>query len=450
MKLILLSGGSGKRLWPLSNDARSKQFLKILENDQGEMESMVQRVWRQLAARGLDGMSYIITNRGQRDILRSQLGEEVPIIFEPARRDTFPAVALASVYLKDIEKVDPQETVCVLPVDPYVEMAYFDKILELDQVLTDSHANLALMGVKPDHPSENYGYIVPSAAKASDAFLQVERFVEKPAEPLAAELIEKNALWNCGVFAFKLQYVLDALKERDIPDSYEWMSAHYDELHSTSFDYEIVEHTAPISVLPYEGTWKDLGTWDTLTEEIHKPTIGKGSQSEDSSNTHLINELDIPVTVLGISNAIVAVSPDGILVADKSASPRLKQMIKGYDNHPMYAERLWGWYHILDYTQNDDGFEVLTKRVGISAGKNLSYQVHDDRTEIWTVISGSGECVLDGQRQEVGPGTALRIPPGTRHAIKARSNLEMIEVQMGHEIIESDIRREALDWEQIQ
>ncbi|TJY44207.1 cupin domain-containing protein [Cohnella pontilimi] len=449
MKLVLLSGGSGKRLWPLSNDTRSKQFLKILDDGNGGMESMVQRVWRQLTAHGLAGHACIVCNRSQREILLSQLGEDAKIIFEPARRDTFPAVMLAAIYLFDVEKVDPGEVVCVLPVDPYVEMTYFDKIIELESVLEASRAKLALMGVKPDHPSENYGYIVPRLSGGKDGYFEVERFVEKPEEALAAELISKQAMWNCGVFAFRLQFILDILQKRDIPTQYEWMLQHFEDLHSTSFDYEVVERTSPIVVLPYEGTWKDLGTWDSLTEELHAPVIGNGQQSEDSVNTHLINELDIPVTVLGVANAVIAVSPDGILVADKSSSPRLKQMIKGIDQHPMYAERLWGWYRILDFTKNEDGFEVLTKRFGIHAGKHLSYQVHEERTEIWTVISGRGECMLDGERQPVGPGTSLKIPPGTRHAIKAHSDLELIEVQMGRELIEEDIRREALDWEEI-
>ncbi|QMV41663.1 sugar phosphate nucleotidyltransferase [Cohnella cholangitidis] len=449
MKLILLSGGSGKRLWPLSNDARSKQFLKVLDNGLGEMESMVQRVWRQLSTLGLDKFSYITANRSQTDMLKSQLGDEIPIILEPERRDTFPAIALAAVYLSDIENVDPDETVCVLPVDPYVDLSYFQKIIQLEEALNKSKADLALMGVTPTYPSEKYGYIVPCEDELSYGYKRVNCFVEKPVESKATELIAKQALWNCGVFAFRLRFLLNILEQKQYKLDYHWMSEHYRELSKISFDYEVVEQTSKVVVIPHEGSWKDLGTWNTLTEEIQKPIMGKGQLSVDSTNTHLINELDIPVTIMGITNAIIAVSPDGILVADKSASSKLKLMLGDTQHRPMYEERLWGWYRILDYTKNDNGFEVLTKRIGIHANKNLSYQIHYDRAEIWTVISGHGECVIEGKLQAVSPGTTINITPGTRHALKAHSDMELIEVQIGQELIEEDIYREAMDWTEI-
>ncbi|QJD85207.1 sugar phosphate nucleotidyltransferase [Cohnella herbarum] len=449
MKLILLSGGSGKRLWPLSNDARSKQFLKVLDDGEGGMESMVQRVWRQLSSFGLDRISYIASNKIQTDMLRSQLGSEVPIILEPERRDTFPAIALAVLYLKDIEKIDSEEIICVLPVDPFVDYSYFQKILEMNEVLNSSTADLALLGVKPSHPSENYGYIVPVEGESTSNYSKVKYFVEKPEERLASELIASQSLWNCGVFAFRQKFLLNVLHCKGIKLDYQWISDNYNSLPKISFDFEVVEKTENIVVLPYEGSWKDLGTWVALSEEFRKPVLGKGGLSNDCVNTHIINELDIPIKVMGITNAIVAASPDGILVADKDASSRLKLMISDIQQRPMYEERLWGWYRILDYAKNDSGHEVLTKRIGIHKGKNLSYQVHYDRTEIWTVYTGNGECVINEVRRLVSPGFSITITPGTRHAIKAISDLELIEVQMGRELIEEDIHREFMDWDQI-
>ncbi|MFX3660517.1 MAG: sugar phosphate nucleotidyltransferase, partial [Ectobacillus sp.] len=341
MKLVLLSGGSGKRLWPLSNDARSKQFLKVLENKNGELQSMVQRVWEQLGNVGLADSAVIATSKSQVDMIQSQLGQDVPIIIEPMRRDTFPAIALASVYLYSVEGIRLDEVVAVLPVDPYVEDRFFHRVKDLEETVLASGADLALIGVEPTYPSAKYGYIVPASKSSDSGYLRVSHFTEKPTEEKAAELIKQGALWNCGVFAFKLDYMISLLKEKGLPIQYEELLKQYERLPKISFDYEVVEKTKHIVVLPYDGYWKDLGTWNTLTEEMATEQIGKGIIA-DSENTHLINELDIPVTVLGVSNAIVAVSPDGILVADKEKSPKIKELVNDFDQRPMYEERRWG------------------------------------------------------------------------------------------------------------
>lgn len=449
MKLVLLSGGSGKRLWPLSNDARSKQFLKVLENKNGELQSMVQRVWGQLGNVGLADSAVIATSRSQVDMIQSQLGQDVPIIVEPMRRDTFPAIALASVYLFSVEGIRLDEIVAVLPVDPYVEDRFFHRVKDLEETVLASGADLALIGVEPTYPSAKYGYIVPTYKSSDNDYLRVSHFTEKPTEEKAAELIEQGALWNCGVFAFKLDYIISMLHEKGFPLQYDELLKQYDKLPKISFDYEVVEKTEHIVVLPYDGDWKDLGTWNTLTEEMETNQIGKGIIAA-SENTHLINELDIPVTVLGVSNAVIAVSPDGILVSDKAASPKLKEIVNDIDQRPMYEERRWGWYRVLDYTKFKEGREVLTKRIGVSAGKNLSYQMHNHRSEVWTIIKGEGEFAFNGEIRRVKPGEVLEIPVGAKHGIKAMTDLEFIEVQTGAPLIEEDIVRIYMTWEEIE
>jgi mannose-1-phosphate guanylyltransferase len=452
MKLVLLSGGSGKRLWPLSNDSRSKQFLKVLSNPAGEMESMVQRVWRQLGVVGMQQHAYIATGKGQAEMIHSQLGSETPIIIEPERRDTFPAIALAAVYLYSIEGTSLNETVAVLPVDPYVDDQFFRSILELEKVLKSSQADLALMGVKPTYPSEKYGYIVPekgSELGGADRFMKVSHFTEKPTEEQAEKLIQQQALWNCGVFAFRLDMLINLLIAEGLPIQYEEMLKQYHKLEKISFDYQVVEKSEKISVLPYDGCWKDLGTWNTLTEEVGNQVIGQGTISADSHNSHLINELDIPVAILGLSNVIVSTSPDGILVADKDASPRIKDLIKPFEQRPMYEERRWGSYRVLDFKKFPDGTEVLTKRICIEEGKNLSYQMHFKRSEVWTIIAGTGELVLDGQLIPVGAGDVFKIPLEAKHSIRAITGLEIIEVQTGSELIEEDIIRLCMAWDEI-
>ncbi|MBN2981688.1 MULTISPECIES: sugar phosphate nucleotidyltransferase [Cohnella] len=450
MKLVLLSGGSGKRLWPLSNDSRSKQFLKVLEGPNGEAESMVQRVWRQLSKAGFGQSACVATNRAQSEMIMSQLGPDVPLIVEPERRDTFPAIALAASYLYSVDNDSPDTIVTVLPVDPYVEDGFFERIRQLERALRDTGANLALMGVVPTVPSEKYGYIVPSDEDSgAEGVLRVGSFREKPDRAAAERLIASGALWNCGVFAFRLEYMLRKLTELGLPIRFEKLSESYGELPKTSFDYAVAEKEERIVVLPYEGEWKDLGTWNTLTEEMSGNQIGTGIVTADSENTHLINELGIPVAVIGIRGAVVAASPDGILVTSKEESPRIKDVIDDVRQRPMYEERRWGRYRVVDYVKYPEGYEVLTKRILIRAGRWISYQLHYKRSEIWTIVSGVADIVINDKPYQVKPGDVVRIPEGTKHSIKGITDVELIEVQTGSELIEEDIVRICADWNDI-
>jgi len=448
MELILLSGGSGKRLWPLSNDSRSKQFLRVLQSE-NKLESMVQRVWRQLEKMQLNNSTVIATSKSQVEVMKSHLGNNIPLIIEPERRDTFPAIALAATYLYSVKRANLSEVIGVLPVDPYVDNSFFEKVRELEVALNKSDADLALMGVKPTYPSEKYGYIVPLQIKGKE-YIEVSHFKEKPSEDEAKVLINQNALWNCGVFAFKLEYIISLLQQNDLPIEYEALQEQYQNIEKISFDYAVVEKAEKIVALPYDGYWKDLGTWNTLTEEMGTNQIGKGIISDDSTNTHLVNELEIPVTVLGVKNAIVAASPDGILVSDKLSSPRIKEVQKGVEQRPMYEERRWGWYKVLDHTKFEEGNEVLTKKIGVKAGRNLSYQKHFTRSEVWTIIKGQGEFALNGQIRIVNPGDVLVIPVEAKHGIKANTELEIIEVQTGSQLIEEDIDRIFMSWEEVE
>ncbi|MDT9754961.1 sugar phosphate nucleotidyltransferase [Heyndrickxia coagulans] len=451
MKIILLSGGSGKRLWPLSNDARSKQFLKVLENKNHNLESMVQRVWSQLKQTRLNNSTVIATSKSQVEMIQSQLNGEADLIVEPTRRDTFPAIALAVSYLYTNTGASLDEVVGVLPVDPYVETSFFDRVKDLEMAIQKSESDLALIGVKPTYPSEKYGYIVPEDDSIdSSQVIKVSRFTEKPNENRARELLKQGAMWNCGVFAFRLGYLINLLEEKHLPIHYEELLKQYARLPKISFDYEVVEKAKNIIALQYNGYWKDLGTWNTLTEEMGTNKIGNGIISEDSINTHLINEIDIPVTILGVSNAVIAVSPDGILVSDKEKSPKIKELVSTFNDRPMYEERRWGWYRVLDHVKYNGTQEVLTKKIGIKAGSNLSYQYHLARKETWTVVKGEGVVALNGSLQVVKAGDVLQVEIGDKHAIKATTELEMIEVQSGTEILEEDIVRIFMDWDEIE
>ncbi len=210
MNIILLSGGSGKRLWPLSNDIRSKQFIKIFKTESGDYESMVQRVYRQIKTVDKDATVTIATSKAQVSAIHNQLGEDIGVSVEPCRRDTFPAIALATSYLHDVMGVSADESVVVCPVDPYVEDDYFEAIKRLGEQASKGEANLVLMGIEPTYPSEKYGYIIPAT---QGSLSEVESFKEKPDAKTAEEYIQKGALWNGGVFAYKLEYVLNKAHE---------------------------------------------------------------------------------------------------------------------------------------------------------------------------------------------------------------------------------------------
>lgn len=445
MHLILLSGGSGKRLWPLSNDAYSKQFLRILPAPDGMRESMLQRVMRQIREAGLGATVTIATGENQRDPICSQLGNDVNIVTEPERRDTFPAIALACIYLEKEKQCGRDEVVVVMPSDPYTEVEYFRAIDKMADAAAEQRSDLILMGIKPTYPSAKYGYIVPETEEEG-AVRKVQRFTEKPDEERARELMEFGALWNGGVFAFKLGYLLDIVQNYIHVDSFAEARSRYAEFPKISFDYEVVEKASSVSVVPFVGLWKDLGTWDVLSEMLDTKIIGCGFVDDNSVNTHVVNRLDVPCLCVGASNLIVVTSPDGVLVADKGSCERIKSYVNQLDMRPMYEERRWGTYEVVNSFTARDGVHSLVKHICIQEGKNISYQQHFHRDEVWTFVEGSGRLVLDGEVKIVKSGDVVRIAKGQRHAVRADSELHFIEVQIGDRLEEGDIERFEWDW----
>lgn len=229
MQLILLSGGSGKRLWPLSNDARSKQFLPLLASPDGGMESMIQRVVRQIREAQLTNNITFATNAVQRDSIINQLGEDVSVVTEPERRDTFPAIALAASYLAKEKKCGSDEIVVVMPCDVYTESRYFATIGKMVETVENNVADLVLMGIAPTYASEKFGYVVPKEAETSEGVKMVERFTEKPNEEKAKELLAQGAYWNGGVFAFRLGYMMNIVEQYIKADTFQETDKRYTE-----------------------------------------------------------------------------------------------------------------------------------------------------------------------------------------------------------------------------
>lgn len=446
MQLILLSGGSGKRLWPLSNDARSKQFLPLLASPDGGMESMIQRVVRQIREANLTNNITFATNAVQRDSIINQLGEDVSVVTEPERRDTFPAIALASSYLAKEKKCGNDEIVVVMPCDVYTESRYFVTIGKMVETVKNNVADLVLMGIAPTYPSEKFGYVVPKKAETSEGVKMVERFTEKPNEEKAKQLLEQGAYWNGGVFAFRLGYMMNIVDQYLKTDTFQETHKRYAEFPKISFDYEVAEKAESVAVVPFAGEWKDLGTWNALCEELPSTHIGNVMMGDNNENTHAVNELGIPVFCNGLKDVIVAASPDGIMVCDKQDSEKIKDYANKLITRPMYEERRWGTYRVLDNAKYEDGTRSLTKSIHLNAGKHISYQLHRHRSETWTCVDGEGIFVLDGERRLVKRGDVMNIPLGHHHAIKAITDLTFIEVQIGNPLVEEDIERFEFKW----
>lgn len=426
MNLILLSGGSGKRLWPLSNDIRSKQFIKFFKKEDGTYESMVQRVYRQIKKVDDDAVVTIATSKSQVSAIHNQLGYEVGVSVEPCRRDTFPAIALATAYLHDVQGVSEEEAVVVCPVDPYVEDDYFVCLKALCQQAEKSEANLVLMGIQPTYPSEKYGYIIP---KTKEQVSSVSTFKEKPDVETAKKYIAEGALWNGGVFAYKIGYVLKKAHELiDFTDYYDLFSK-YDALTKISFDYAVVEKEDNIQVLRFAGQWRDIGTWNTLTEAMSENTIGDAMMNEKCDNVHIINELNVPVLAMGLHDVVISASPEGILVSDKEQSSYIKPLVDKIDQQVMFAEKSWGSYQVINIEEDS-----LTIKVTLNPGNKMNYHSHQKRDEVWVVISGEGRTLVDGMEQKVKPGDVITMEAGCRHTVFADTQLKLIEVQLGKEV----------------
>ena len=437
MNIVLLSGGSGQRLWPLSNDIRSKQFIKIFHKEDGELESMVQRVYRQIKEVDNEAEITIATSKSQVSSIHNQLGETVGISIEPCRRDTFPAIALAAAYLKDVKGIKEDEAVVVCPVDPYVENDYFEALKELGNLAAKSEANLVLMGIEPTYPSEKYGYIIPTD---SENVSRVSMFKEKPTVELAQDYIAKGALWNGGVFAFRLGYVLKRAHELIDFTDYNDLFAKYDTLTKISFDYAVVEHEELIEVMRFRGMWKDIGTWNTLTEAMDSNAVGEALFNETCENVHVVNELDVPIICMGLKDTVVSASPDGILVSDKEQSSYIKPLVNTLEQKIMFAEKSWGSFRVLDMEE-----ESVTIKVTLQPGHQMNYHSHEHRDEIWNVNSGEGRTIVDGMEQKVSAGDVVTMAAGCRHTIIADTMLQVIEVQLGKEINVHDKRKHELE-----
>lgn len=439
MNIILLSGGSGRRLWPLSNEVRSKQFIKVFKSPSGEPESMVQRVYRQIVSQIPDADITIASSKRQLSSIKNQLGETVSISPEPSRKDTFPAIVLALSYLTDVKGISPDEPVIICPVDPYVEADYFKALITLEKMVSEKEG-ICLLGIDPTFPTAKYGYIIP---EDKEKISTVSYFKEKPSESDAGKLIEKGALWNAGVFGVRAGYILKIAEDLIGYKGYGDLLSRYDSLEGISFDFAVLEKEKNIRVLRFSGEWKDVGTWNTMAETMDSESFGNVVFGGECVNTTAVNDLDVPVICMGLKDVIVAAGPDGILVSDKHQSSYIKPVVDKVSGDVRYSEKSWGSFKVIDSTEKS-----LTIKVTLLPGHHMYYHSHDRRDEVWTVVEGEGTSVVDGIKRDVKPGDVIDLPAGCKHTIIAKTRLELIEVQTGSDISVGDKIKYEYDFEE--
>lgn len=412
MNIVLLSGGSGKRLWPISTDNCPKQFLSFFENKGSMLEQTYQKV------KNISSNIFIATQDKYKEIVDSQIHDKVNFIIEPKKMGTFGAILNAAIYLKYEKNLSDDEFVSIIPTDHDVDKNFYNVLLDAEKLLISKKQNICLIGIRPRHPSTQYGYILKNKNK-------VENFFEKPDEENAKRLIEKKALWNSGIVVFKLKHIVDLSKKYVDFATYSEFLEKYLTLPNNSFDKEYLEKENNICLIETNSSWNDLGTWEIMSKKISKP---------DQYNTNIINFEDKEIKNKGIKDSIIVNSENGLLLLNKHTDK-------------LYWKN-WGYYKVLDYYKKEDR-EIKIKTLNIESGNNLSYQYHKFRSEEWFVISGNGIAILENKLLKINSGDKLSILKNQLHSIKAKNDLCILEVQYGKSTDENDIVRIEKDWNKI-
>ncbi|MHC1785567.1 MAG: sugar phosphate nucleotidyltransferase [Christensenellales bacterium] len=426
MHIVLLSGGSGVRLWPLSSEARPKQFLKLLGCEDGTKHSMIQRTLKMLRQFYITSRIVVATGKQHTEVLSSQIDEDdmVDLVVEPESRDTFPAVSLAVSYLQSKANVCDNETIVVMPVDQYAEADYYRTLQKLDYIIQNNVAELAMIGIQPNNPSDQYGYIVPTG-NTSNGYSLVRRFTEKPSASLAETLISEGALWNSGIFAFKAGFLSRIVREQLLTAEFDDVLLKFGKLPKISFDYAVAEVAHSRAMIPYSGVWKDLGTWDTIGEEMSSNCIGEAYQHQ-CTNTLIINELSVPIHAIDTCDQVIVASRDGVLVTSKMGSRRLKEYLGKLPKTTNQRDTSWGSYSVIDKLLTERACHI-TQRVLIKSGATTNVlQSEADQCSL-LIVEGNGILDLNGTDTALAPGSIAKIEPNDYYRIQANSQIIAIE-----------------------
>lgn len=456
---IILSGGAGTRLWPVSREAHPKPFMRI-----GDGKSLLIKTYERAQLVCGDRTPLIVTNRDYYLRSRNELaGQELKphYLLEPAGRNTAPAVTLAALWAA---QQDPNSCLLVMPADHLItDSAAFRQAA--DHAATMARDGfLVLFGIRPTAPETGYGYIEMGNPISQQANA-VRRFVEKPDAATAIAYLEQgNYAWNSGIFCFKADVILDALATyhpamldaaRAVWDASKAdgdkveLHANFAKLENISIDYAVMEKAKNIAVIPGDFGWSDMGAWSAVADVIPADEHGNKTNSSeaiiiDSHNTY-IDSKDRLVAAIGLENVVVIDTPDALLVADRSKSQEVRQVVSrlkasGHEAHKIHrtAVRPWGTYTVLGEGQ---GFKI--KRVVVKPGQALSLQMHHHRSEHWVVVFGTANITIGDNTTLMTQNQSTYIPIGARHRLEnpGITDLVLIEVQCGSYLGEDDIVR---------
>lgn len=456
---IILSGGAGTRLWPVSREAHPKPFMRI----GGGKSLLAQTHERALAVSG-NTAPLIVTNRDYYFLSQDEMADQQVkprYLLEPSGRNTAPAIAMAALWAMEQKK---DARLLVLPADHLIKdtPSFYTAVQHAEMLARDGF--LVLFGVKPKAPETGFGYI-EMGEQVSEHAQVVQRFVEKPDAVTAARyLAQGNYVWNSGMFCFKASAILDAFETyhpallegaREVwsmtkPDGDKFaLPASFSSLENISIDYAVMEKARNIAVIPGDFDWSDIGAWKAVAEAI--PADDKGNTSNncqtiliDSRNTH-IEAKDRLVAAIGLDNLLVIDTPDALLVADKSKSQEVREVVSrlkasGHEAHKLHRTvvRPWGTYTVLEEAP---GFKI--KRIIVKPNASLSLQMHHHRSEHWVVVSGTAEVVNGEMTIALQANESTYIPAGNKHRLRNTGDTELalIEVQCGGYLGEDDIVR---------
>lgn len=438
MKAVILAGGSGTRLWPLSRANYPKQFLKI-NSEKSLLQQSVERALKHVRD------VVVLTNQEQYYYTMYQLEDlglnEDSILAESLARNTAPAIALACLRY-------PEENLLVLPSDHVLDENFFGVAKEVES-LAKNH--ILTFGVKPTHPATGYGYIKPG--ERIGATYRVERFAEKPSLGEAEEFLKAGYLWNSGIFLFSASLMLGEFKAH-LPELYrhassaEQLTKNYSALPNISIDYAVIEKSSKVAVVPFSGTWHDLGSWRSVYELLNKDK-GNNAVAGDvlaiNTENSLIYSSSRLIATIGLRDVSIVDTPDALLVAHISKAEEVKKIIERLKEAKRKEHlegatvyRPWGYYTTLE-----EGERYKVKRLCIYPRKSISLQMHHHRAEHWIVVKGTAKVTNNGEVRYVHENESIYVPKTMRHSLEneGKVNLHIIETQTGEYLCEDDIVR---------